>query len=160
MSRLHFTIFAPAAVAALVAFSSPASAGGEKLSQAREIIAANQRWLDAYRRGDMAALAALYTEDARLLPEGSAAVVGREKIVAYLGHMKAGAPSTTLRFSNHEFHGDDRVMTEVTDTEVRDATGTLKSRGKQILLFVKQGTEWKLHRDMWTGNGPLKEGDH
>lgn len=159
MSWFPFAAIVPVAVGALVAYASPASARDPQHPQAAQIMAANQQWLDAYGRDDMAALAQLYTEDARLLPEGSAAVIGRPDIVAYLAKLKAGGPATTLSFNNYEFYGDDLVVTEITDTEVRDATGKLKSRGKQILVFVKQAGEWKLHRDMWTRNGPLKADD-
>ncbi|QNA85487.1 nuclear transport factor 2 family protein [Sphingomonas sp. So64.6b] len=158
MSRLNFLII-PACMAAVVAFSGPAFATGTQRTREAAIRAENDRWVEAHKRGDMDALAVLYTPDAKLLPEGSEAVTGPAAIVAYFKSISAGAPPTTLRFSNYEFYGNDQVMTEVTDTEVRDAGGRLKSRGKQILIFVKKDGVWKLHRDIWTRNGPLKTDD-
>lgn len=54
-----------------------------------------------------------------------------------------------MSFSHYEFYGDERIVTEVSDAEVRDHEGRLEIRGKQILVFLKQGGAWKLHRDMW-----------
>lgn len=50
-------------------------------------------------------------------------------------------------------------MTEVSDTEIHDHDGKLKYRGKQTLVFLKQGGAWKLHRDMWNDYGPLPTND-
>lgn len=46
----------------------------------------------------------------------------------------------------------------MSDAEVRDHDGKLKIRAKQILVFLKQGGTWKLHRDMWNDYAPVKTG--
>ena len=43
-----------------------------------EIQAANEKFMDAYNKGDMNALSALYTEDCKLMPTGSDVVNGRD----------------------------------------------------------------------------------
>jgi uncharacterized protein (TIGR02246 family) len=44
---------------------------------------ANAKWLEAFRRGDASGMARRYTDDASVLPPGSATLQGRERIAAY-----------------------------------------------------------------------------
>lgn len=60
----------------------------------------------------------------------------------------------TVSFANYEFYGNDQIATEVSDAEIHDHSGKLKFRGKQILIFLKQGGVWKLHRDIWNSYAP------
>lgn len=84
---------------------------------------------------------------------------GGRAITEYLTKGYGGSKPVTVSFSNYEFYGNDRVVTEVSDTEIHDHDGKLKYRGKQTLIFLKQGGAWKLHRDMWNDYGPLPTND-
>jgi uncharacterized protein (TIGR02246 family) len=44
---------------------------------------ANQKFMDAFSRADAAILAALYTEDAKLLPTGSLMMTGKKAIQSF-----------------------------------------------------------------------------
>lgn len=150
----HFR-YRAAAVAALLTMAVPAAAA---LPEAA-IKAENARWAAAYARGDYAAIGKLYTDEGTLLPPGEDRVVGPAAIVAYfVKNADASAPNS-VSFSNFEFYGNDDMVTEISDTEVRDHRGKLIVRGKQTLVFLKRGGAWKLHRDIWNDNAPLKPGD-
>lgn len=94
------------------------------------------------------------------MPPGGNKITGRNAIIGYFTKGYAGSKPATVSFSNDEFYGNDRVVTEVSDVEVRDHDGKLKFRGKQTLVFLKEGGTWKLHRDMWNDDGPLTADGH
>ncbi len=124
-------------------------AGGPRPQTEAAIKAENVRWADAFARGDYEAIGRLYTHDGALLPPGGDRVTGGSAIAAYFTKGYAGAKPDTVSFSNYEFYGNDRIVTEVSDADIRDHAGNFKYRGKQILLFIKEGGAWKLHRDIW-----------
>lgn len=160
MQQIRFCTAALAACVSFFAFAAPAVAGGSQRPPEAAIKAENARWADAFARGDYEAIGRLYTDDGALLPLGGDKVTGRRAIVEYFSSGYAGSKPGTVSFSNYEFYGNDRVVTEVSDAEVRDHEGKLKIRAKQILVFLKQGGTWKLHRDMWNDYAPVKTDGH
>ncbi|WP_396331410.1 YybH family protein [Burkholderia anthina] len=151
--------FCTAALAVCLSFSvlaAPAVAGSSQHPPGAAIKAENARWADAFARGDYEAIGRLYTNDGTLLPPGGDKITGSRAITEYFTKGYAGSKPATVSFSNFEFYGNDRVVTEISDAEIRDHDGKLQYRGKQTLVFLKQGGAWKLHRDMWNDDGPLK----
>ncbi|NTZ81898.1 nuclear transport factor 2 family protein [Burkholderia metallica] len=157
MRQIHLGTTALAACVSFFAFTAPAIAGGTQRPTEAAIKAENVRWADAFARGDYDAIGRLYTDDGTLLPPGGDKVTGHRAITEYLVKGYAGSKPGTVAFSNYEFYGNDRVVTEVSDAEVRDHDGKLTVRAKQTLIFLKQGGTWKLHRDMWNAYPPVKD---
>lgn len=120
------------------------------------IKAENARWAEAFARGDYEAIGRLYTKDGSLLPPGGDRVTGASAIAEYFIKGYTGSQPDTVSFSNYEFYGNDQIVTEVSDAEVRDHSGKLKQRAKQTLIFLKQKGVWKLHRDIWNDYPPVK----
>jgi uncharacterized protein (TIGR02246 family) len=156
MRQIRLYAAALAAALPLFAFAAPATARGPQPQTEAAIKAENVRWADAFARGDYEAIGRLYTKDGTLLPPGLDKVTGGSAIAEYFGKAYAGAKPDTVSFSHDEFYGNDRIVTEVSDADVRDPDGKLKYRGKQILIFLKQGGAWKLHRDIWNDYAPVK----
>ena len=134
----------------IVAFAllsaSPAFAGDSIRS---EIEAANKIFEAAFSRSDASGVAALYTDDAQLMPAGSGFVAGAEAIAGFWqGAFDAGMKSVSLVTMEVEKHGD--TANEVGELEIRGADGKLMERAKYIVIWKKNGTAWKLHRDIWT----------
>jgi uncharacterized protein (TIGR02246 family) len=153
-TRHAFRYLALATSAMLIGWYATSNADdGRNNTDAADIKASATRWAEAYNRGDLDTVVALYTDDARLLPEGSEAIVGRAAILEFFKKMQATQPGQIVSFSNFEFYGRDPTVTEASEVEIRDRNGKLLSRGKQVLIRMKQGGEWKIHRDIWTGNG-------
>src|SRR6201987_6354597 len=68
----------------LVIIGALSFSAGPALAQDRATIEKhNDVWTAAFNKGDAAAVAALYTEDAYVLPPGSAMVKGRPEIEAF-----------------------------------------------------------------------------
>jgi len=154
MRQIRLFSAAVAACLSVLTFAAPAFASGPNPQTEAAIKAENARWAEAYGRADYEAIGHLYTADGTLLPPGADNVTGGHAITEYLTKAYAGAPPGTVSFSNYQFYGDDQAVTEVSDAEVRDHDGIVTFRGKQILIFLKQGKTWKLHRDMWSGYAP------
>ncbi len=143
-------------VAAILAASAvPAYAGPQRSTQAA-IKAENDRWADAFKRGDYQAIGQLYTEDGTLMQPGGERIRGAAAIVDYFTKGYAGKPPASVTFDKFEFYGNDEAVTEVSNATIRDHDGKVQYVGKQTLIFLKQGKVWKLHRDMWNDNGTVQ----
>jgi uncharacterized protein (TIGR02246 family) len=112
----------------------------------------NDAFSQAFNKGDMAALAKMYTEDAYLLPPGAPMMRGREDIQRY---WTAGG----------EQIGDLKLTTEDvkplgTDTAREIGSFSVKTKsqqqqelaGKYVVVWRKVGSDWKLATDIWNMN--------
>ena len=109
----------------------------------------NDVWTAAFNKGDAAAVAALYTEDAYVLPPGSAIVKGRPAIEAFwrqAAQQMSDAKLTTL---------DVLPLGRSAAREIGTVTLKTKSQppqevvGKYVVVWRKVGRDWKLATDIW-----------
>jgi uncharacterized protein (TIGR02246 family) len=137
------------ALAALAAAAaSPALADGA----AAGISAASAAWMKAVEAKDAVAVAALYTEEAQVLPPNMGPLVGREAIAAFFAQaFQMGVSSIGLATQEVFEMGDWAV--EV-GTYTVDVGGTEVDRGKSLVLWRKEGDGWRLHRDTWNSSLP------
>ncbi|WP_150723244.1 YybH family protein [Pandoraea capi] len=154
MRQIRFCVAVLAASLSLSTFAAQTNAGRLQPQTESAIKVENARWAQAYARGDYQAIGQLYTKDGSLLPPGGDRIKGADAITEYFTKASGGSAPDTVSFSNYEFYGNDQVVTEVSDAEIHDPSGKLKYRGKQILIFLKQGGVWKLHRDLWNASAP------
>jgi len=135
------------------AFILALAAAGNAAADARvDIEAALASFTEAFNGGDAAGVAALYTEDAVLLPPGGARVDGREPIQAFWqGAIDAGLSALTLEAVEVEERGD--LAFEVGKFTLQaPGEGDQKTTvfGKYIVVW-KKGDDgaWRLYRDIW-----------
>jgi uncharacterized protein (TIGR02246 family) len=109
----------------------------------------NDAWTAAFNKGDAATVAALYTEDAYVLPPGSAMVKGRAGIEAFwrqAAQQMTDAKLTTV---------DVLPLGRSAAREIGTVTLKTKSQppqeivGKYVVVWRKVGREWKLATDIW-----------
>jgi len=110
------------------------------------ILAANQNFMKAFADRDAAGMAALYTRNGQLLPPNSDFVTGGPAIQAFWqAIMDMGIKSATLE--TIEAEGDDEsAYTLYGDNR------QLLDQGKYIVIWMRQGGQWKLHRDIWNSS--------
>ena len=121
------------------------------------IVAAGARFMTAFRSGDAAAVAACYTRDAQLLPANSDAVAGTEAITAFWRDiLAAGIADARLETIDVESQGD--LAVEQGRYALTGAAGGRVDEGKYLVLWHRDGGEWKLHRDIWTTSRPAPGG--
>jgi uncharacterized protein (TIGR02246 family) len=115
----------------------------------------NDQWMAAFNKGDAAAVAAMYTIDAYVLPDGSEMVKGRPAIEALWKQQMAGATVekiTTL---------DVKPLGANAAREIGTATMKTKDQPPQdvvikyAVVWQKEGGQWKLLQDIWNMNKPM-----
>jgi uncharacterized protein (TIGR02246 family) len=116
------------------------------------IEAVNQQFMKLAAEKNAAGLAALYTEDARVLPPNGAPVEGRAAIEQFFGAILQGIARVQLDTVEVEGHGTTAHEQEA--LTFFDASGAKIDEGKAIVIWKKVGEEWKLHRDMFSSNLP------
>jgi uncharacterized protein (TIGR02246 family) len=117
------------------------------------IVAANEEFMAAFNRGDAAGVAALYTEDAQLLPPNAGVMAGKEAIQAFWqGAMDMGIQSAQIETGEVERHGDTAI--EVSKYTLGGAGGQQLDQGKFIVIWKQEGGQWKLHRDIFNSSMP------
>ena len=112
----------------------------------------NDAWTAAFNKGDAAAVAAMYTEDAYVLPPGGEMVKGGPAIEAFwrqAAQQFGDAKLTTID-----------VLPLGSEAAREIGTVTLKTKsqppqqivGKYAVVWRKNGASWKLATDIWNSN--------
>ena len=117
------------------------------------IQAANKQFGSHFGRGDGGALAGLYTADAQLFPPNGDAIGGREAIQTFWqGVIGSGVKGAKLTTTEATASGD--TAYEVGQYELSGADGKVLDRGKYIVIWKRDGGQWRLHRDIWNTSMP------
>ena len=114
------------------------------------------QWIARYTANDAEGVAALYAEDAQLLPPDESVVSGRAAIREFVARTNPpGGPPLefatveALVFGNYAHRqGSFRVLAP---------DGTTAGTGKVMELWKKVGGKWQIYRDMWSWDSPPGE---
>jgi ketosteroid isomerase-like protein len=141
----------PAMALGVVLLTGPSAALAQGPRAAIE--AANAKFSADYAKGDAAAVAAHYTATGQAFPPNGEIARGHEAIQKlWKGAMEAGVKGVKLVTLEVEAHGD--TAHEVgTYVLVGDAGKTLDN-GKYVVIWKRDGGQWKLHRDIWNTSMP------
>lgn len=115
-----------------------------------QVVKLGEAWQAAFNAGDANALAALYTQDARLLPPGSEPLSGPVAIKGYFAS-QVGA-GTKFALTSTEVMGFGDFAFETGQWVATGADGRHLDHGTYATLFQKVGGAWKLHRDTWNSS--------
>lgn len=115
------------------------------------IEAVNERFMQLFDRGDMAALAECYTEDAEFLVPNHEPFRGREAIRAALTGLRGGGASLRLSTRDVEAYGD---FAWETGRYAVIAGGQTVDDGKYLVVWKHDGARWRLHRDIINTSRP------
>ena len=117
----------------------------------------NRAFVGAFGRGDFQGVAAVYTEDARIMPPGMPTVVGREAIGQFWagGAEAFGFKSVSLTTLELDVQGG--TAHELGEWEISGAEGPM-DRGSYVVIW-KQGSDgaWRWHWDIWNSDGAPQE---
>jgi uncharacterized protein (TIGR02246 family) len=111
----------------------------------------NRTFEQAFQRGDAAGVAALYSENASLLPPGSEMMQGRANIQSFWqAVMDSGVKEAELETLDIEAGGDSlaREIGRYLLT-IQQGSETVKSPGKYVVIWKREGDDWKLDVDIW-----------
>jgi ketosteroid isomerase-like protein len=97
------------------------------------------------------ALSRVYTQDASILPPGADVITGLENIRQFWKSACEGLRITHCRLQPFEVEVLGEVGYEVARGEVGTESGPVPI--KYIVVWKKDGGQWKWHRDIWNMNG-------
>ncbi|HUF66713.1 MAG TPA: SgcJ/EcaC family oxidoreductase [Gemmatimonadaceae bacterium] len=119
--------------------------------------AVTKTFLEAFRQGDAAAMAALYTTDGQVLPPNSEIAEGRAAVESFWRETIAfGFSGATLDLAEIYHTPGDRIATEVGRYTILAADGQQADKGKYVVIWHRDdGGRWLIHRDIWASNLPL-----
>jgi uncharacterized protein (TIGR02246 family) len=117
-------------------------------------------WMGAFNAKDIDVMAALYAEDAVLLPPDAPAIFGRDAVKAALQEMLASGIGIELE--DLEIKVENDLGYKAGRYRVLSEDGSLVDRGKYIEVWTKVDGTWVLHRDIWNSSvqpevGPANE---
>ena len=112
----------------------------------------NDAFEAAFNKGDFAALANFYTEDAYLLPPGSAMAKGRTNVQAFW--TKAGETVGDLKLATVDVKplGSDAAREVGTFSLMTKGQQRETVSGKYVVVWQKVGSDWKLATDIWNAD--------
>jgi len=123
------------------------------MAAARSAIdAANAKFMDGIKRGDSAAIAALYADDAWVLPPNSEAVKGAAIAGMWGSVIRMGIKDA--KFMTDEVTGNAEMLAETAHYEMYGADNKLLDKGKYVVVWKPVNGEWKLYRDIWNTSMP------
>lgn len=112
----------------------------------------------AFNARDPAALAALYTEDAVLMPPNDLPVHGSAAIQSWFGQALPRLGAVRLEPTTTRVGGDLAVQVGrfqmTSNAAVSSATGVERA-GKYVLVLTRVGKQWAICADLWNLDQPL-----
>ena len=118
-------------------------------AQRAEIEAANAQWMEFFNKGDFAAVASLYTDDATAFPPGSAMVRGNAAIGAMWKEMAQQVSDPKFTTLDVKPLGSSAAREIGTFSLKTKAPTPQEVTGKYVVVWEKVGSDWKLEADIW-----------
>jgi uncharacterized protein (TIGR02246 family) len=131
------------------------------VAAARQAIeSSSTAWQTAALAGDAAAIAALYDEDAVLMPPNAPRQVGRPAIQAHMAEMMTATPITALTITTDAVDisstGDLAYSTGAYAITLTPPGGSpIQDTGKWLAVFENYGGQWLYVADTWNSDLPI-----
>ncbi len=123
------------------------------------ISATNRQFEAALTRGDAAGCAAVYTEDAKIMPPDNPTVTGRQAAQeVWQGAIDMGVKGASLQTLDLEELGDDRALERGAATlQIQTEGGqTVQASAKFIVVWKRQADgSWEWDWDCWNMDAPM-----
>ncbi len=124
------------------------------------IAAIDKKFMEDANRGDAAAGAAAYTDNAILMPPNHSPLEGKQAIEKYLTEIASQFQASNFQLSILEVdvQGDTTIVrgTYSANITIPGVDAPMEDRGKTLQVWKKQADgSWKIHRDIWNSNMPI-----
>lgn len=148
MSRFLATCFAIIAFSTMVHGADGAKSIVSKL---------NEAWLAAYNTANFDGLAALYTQDAVLMPDGREPVRGREAIRNFFSEDFKYVPKRSITLKSFRVEASGNVLVDSGEymfDGVKTDGQRLRITGNYNTVFKKTDGKWHTAMDIWNVRTP------
>ena len=144
------------AIGVVVLLASMASLAHAASADEAAIRAQSASWEKAYNGGDAKGVAALYTEDALLLPPSASGVSGRAAILEFFTKDVAGSKAAGAVFALNPKTdvGVSGNMGWESGTYRVTVKGAVVETGKFLSVSRKKDGKWLYIRDTWNADAP------
>ncbi len=112
----------------------------------------NDTFETAFNKGDFAAVAGMYTEDAYLLPPGSEMAKGRSNVQAFWTKAAEAVGDLKLTTVDVKPLGNDAASEIGTFSLMTKGQQRQPVTGKYVVVWQKVGNDWKLATDIWNSD--------
>lgn len=143
--------------AAVIVIGVVAGCAAPTAKPSAELAAMTERWEEALNSGNAEAVAALYSDDARLLPPNAELGQGRAAVAAAFGAMIEAGLTIDLENVDAVVAGD--VGYKVGTYTLQAPGGVTVDRGKYIDVWRKVDGRWKITNDIWNSSLPVSAGE-
>jgi ketosteroid isomerase-like protein len=130
---------------------------GRSMSLKQEIQAARELLVEAFIARDAVRGAALYTRDARLMPDGVSTCIGQEGVCDFFGQA-IEQDIVSARFTTQDVEGDATQAVEIGRYELfASHSGGDRLRvddGRYLVVWRKEGDNWRIFREMFNRYQP------
>jgi ketosteroid isomerase-like protein len=133
----------------VVALGACAPTGSQ---ESAELAAAAEVWAEAFNAGDIEAVAAMYTEDTRILPPNGEMALGRDVVRATFGGMADAGIKGELQPVEAMVAGD--MGYRVGTYSLTGPDGSPIDSGKFIEIWKLVNGEWLITNDIWNSDSP------
>ena len=117
------------------------------------IIKANNKALAAdLAKGDAVGIGKRYSKTAKLMPPNADIQKGKNIAGFWQGAINMGIKGVVLKTQEVEVHGTTAI--EVGTYVLSGPGGAALDAGKYIVVWKKDGKDWKLHRDIFNTSRP------
>ena len=126
--------------------------GSAMAQQKPSIQKINEEWMAAFNKGDAAGVAALYSEDAYILPNGAEMAKGRRAIETYFKNSVRQLGDAKLKTVDLQSLGPGSAREVGTFNFKTKGDSPQDVVGKYVAVWRKMGGQWKLITDIWNMN--------
>ena len=121
------------------------------------IRAASKQWEDNFNSGDLAAFAAFFAEEAKVLPPNSSIIVGRESIQEFFqAFFDAGGNDLHLTVIDLHVIGDMAYKVGKYSLTIQPEEGeAISDNGKYVEIWKRDNGTWKMDTATWNSSVPL-----
>jgi len=128
----------------------------DKDSVRAAISGVNKMYGEAYLKGDSSLFLDCYTPDGCIMAANAPILSGRSgQLLFYKDAYKTGIRN--ILFTTVELYGlTEEYVTEQGVYELFGANNQSLGKGKYLVLWKKTAAGWKMHRDIFNGDAPVK----
>ena len=111
----------------------------------------NRQFVQGAGSGNVEAMAAVYTEDAMILPPGTPTIQGRAAVQEFWAGAAAALGATAVDLSTQVLEVQDDTAREIGHFTIHGTEGVL-DQGKYVVIWKNTDDGWRWHWDIWNSN--------